>query len=188
MVVQVRHMTVEEFDQFARLPENADRLLEFIGGEVVEVVSNQRSASVAYWLGVHIGMFLLQHDLGRVATGPDGGYSIAGERYIPDIAFVSKARQAQPSDEAYSPIVPDLAVEVLSPSNSPHDMRIKVANYLAVGTTVWVVDPDRKVVEVYAPGQPVKKLGVDGALDGGAALPGFALAVKDIFPAAQEKK
>ncbi len=174
-------MTVEEFDRFVTQPENANRLFEYIGGDVIEVVSNQRSSSIGYWLGVFIGMYLLQNNLGRVATGADGGYVIAGERYIPDIAYVSKIRQTEPTEDAYSHIAPDLAVEVLSPSNSPHDMRVQVANYLAVNTTVWVVDPDRKLVEVYVPGQPVKKIDADGVLEGGNVLPGFAVAVKDIF-------
>jgi len=183
MVVQSQRMTVEEFDQFVAQPENTDRLFEYIGGEVIEVVSNQRASAIAYRLGVFIGMYLLQNQVGGVATGADGGYVIAGERYIPDIAFVSAARQTEPSDRAYSPIAPDLAVEVLSPSNTPHEMRVKVVNYLSVGTTVWVVDPDRQQVEVYVPGQPVRKVGLDGVLDGGDVLPGFSVAVREIFQA-----
>jgi Uma2 family endonuclease len=182
MAVQTQRMTVEEFDRFAALPGNAERLLEYIGGEVVEVVSNQRSSSIAYRVGGFLAIYLLQSDIGFL-TGADGGYMIAGERYIPDVAFVSRARQPEPSEEAYSAIPPDLVVEVLSPSNTPHDMRVKVVNYLSVGATVWVIDPDRKLVEVYRPGQPVKKIGADGTLDGGDALPGFSLAVKDIFRA-----
>jgi len=173
-------MTVEEFDRFVILPENADRLLEFIGGEVVEAVSNQRSSAIASTFIAFIKMYAIQNQLGFV-TGADGGYIIAGERYIPDVAFVSKARQEQPSDQAYSDIPPDLVVEVLSPSNTPHELRVKVVNYLAVGAVVWVVDPDREVIEVYIPGQPVKKVRMGGILDGGEVLPGFAVAVKDIF-------
>ena len=181
MTVHTQPMTVEQFDAFAALPENADRHLEYIGGEIIEMVSNQRSASIAYWLGVYMGMYLLQHDLGGVATGADGGYMIAGERYIPDIAYTSPARQAKPSDEAYASVPPDLVVEVLSPSNTPHEMRIKVVNFLSVGTLVWVVDPEREIVEIYAPGEPVKTLDRDGVIDGGDVLPGFSVAVKDIL-------
>lgn len=181
MAVQSQRMTVEEFDQFVMLPENANRLFEYIGGEVVEVVSNQRSSAIAYRLGVFVGMYLLQNNVGVVGTGADGGYRIAGERYIPDVAFVSKARQPELSEQAYSSIPPDLVIEVLSPSNTPHEMRVKVLNYLSVGTTVWVVDPDRDLVEICAPGQAVKKVGMDGVLDGGDILPGFTVAVKDIF-------
>jgi Uma2 family endonuclease len=180
MAVQTQRMTLEEFERFAELPENADKLLEYIGGEVAEVVSNQRSSQVAARITGFMFMYLLQNDIGFL-TSSDGGYAIAGERYIPDVAFVSKARQSEPSDRAYGPIPPDLAVEVLSPANNPHDMRVKVANYLTTRATVWVVDPDRKLVEVYAPGQMVKKVGVDGTLDGGDVLPGFTLAIKDIF-------
>jgi len=97
------------------------------------------------------------------------------------VAFVSAARQAEPSERAYSPIPPDLAIEVLSPSNTPREMRLKVANYLAAGTTVWIVDPDRQLVEVYAPGRAAKTVYLDETLDGGDVLPGFKLAVQDIF-------
>lgn len=180
MAVQYQSMTVEEFDRFVMLPENADRLLEYIGGEVVEVVSNQRSSAIASTFIAFIKMYAIQNRLGFV-TGADGGYIIAGERYIPDVAFVSKARQEQPSEQAYSDIPPDLVVEVLSPSNTPHELRVKVANYLAAGVTVWMVDPEREVVEVYAPGQPVRKVAADGVLEGGDVLPGFRLSVEDIF-------
>ena len=181
MAVETRRMTVDEFDQFVARPENADRLFEYIGGEVVEVVSNQRSSAIAYRLGVFIGMYLLQHNAGGVTTGADGGYMIAGERYIPDIAYVSKERQSVPSEQAYSSTPPDLAVEVLSPTNIAHEIRVKVVNYLSVGTTVWVVDPDRKLIEVYRPGQRVSTFDVDDTLDGGDVLPGFTVTVQDIF-------
>ncbi|MCZ2099332.1 MAG: Uma2 family endonuclease [Anaerolineae bacterium] len=180
MSVRSQRMTVDEFDQFVMLPENADRLLEYIGGEVIEVVSNQRASALASRFIGFIQLYLMQNRIGFV-TGADGGYMIAGERYIPDVAFVSKTRQTEPSEQAYSAIPPDLVIEVLSPSNTPHEMRVKVVNYLSVGVTVWVADPDRKLVEVYTPGQPVKKVGIGGLLDGGDILPGFAIAVKDIF-------
>jgi Uma2 family endonuclease len=173
-------MTVEEFDRFVDLPENASRLFEYIGGEVVEVGSNQISSQLAARISGFLFIYLLRNEIGFL-TSADGGYRVAGERYIPDVAFVSKARQAQPSERAYGPNPPDLAVEVLSPSNTPHEMRVKLFNTLAAGTLVWLVDPDLKRVEVYAPGQPVQKIGVDGTLDGGTLLPGFTLAVKDIF-------
>lgn len=180
MAVQAQSMTVEEFDRFVDLPENADRLFEYIGGEVVEVVSSARSSKIALRIGYFITGYLLQNDIGH-ATGADGGYRVGGERYIPDVGFISRAHLPELPDLSYLPQAPELAVEVLSPSNTPHEMRVKIGNYLAAGTVVWLVDPDLKRVEVYAPGQPVQKIGLDGTLDGGTLLPGFALAVKDIF-------
>lgn len=180
MAVQTRRMTVEEFDQFIQQPENADRLFEYVGGEIIEVVSSNYSSEVAARVLIEIGIFVKNKDLGRV-TGADGGYIVSGERYIPDVAFISKEKQPEPSHEAYNPTPPDLAVEVLSPSNDPGGIRIKLVNYLRAGTVVWLVDPDKKEVEVYASGQ-AKKLGLDGTLDGGDVLPGFTLPVKAIFP------
>lgn len=181
MVVQSKRYTVEEFDQWVTLPENADRLFEYVGGEIVEVVSNQYPSQIAVRISGFIFMYLLQHDIGYL-SGADGGYQVAGERYLPDVGFISKNRQPEPCHDAYNPNAPDLAVEVLSPSDNPHDVRVKVINYLAAGTIVWVVDPEQKHVEVCESGQPVKTVKFDETLDGGDVLPGFTLVIKDIFP------
>jgi Uma2 family endonuclease len=180
MAVQTKRATVEEFDQFVQLPENADRLFEYVGGEITEVVSNNYSSEIAARILIEIGIFVKNKNMGRV-TGADGGYMVSGERYIPDVAFISREKQPEPSHEAYNPTPPDLAVEVLSPSNDLSDIRIKLVNYLNAGTVVWIVDPDKKQVEVYASGQ-AKKLGLNDTLDGGAVLPGFTLPVKEILP------
>jgi Uma2 family endonuclease len=182
MAVQAQRMTAEEFDRFVELPQNASRRFEYIGGETVEVVSSQYASQIAARINGFIFIYLLHNSIGFL-TGADGGYVVSNERYIPDVAFVSRQRQAQVSDQPYSPIPPDLAVEVLSPSDNPRDVRLKVANYLTAGTLVWGVDPDQKLVEVYTPGKPAKPVGIDGTLDGGDVLPGFTLAVRDIFPA-----
>ena len=181
MVVQKKTYTAEEFDEWARLPDNADRRLELIGGEIIEVPSNPYSSSVASRINTYIGMYLLQNDIGHL-TGEGGGYMVSGERYAPDVAVISRQRQPELVREGYNPNPPDLAVEVVSPTDSEKNLLIKVANYLAAGTLVWVVYPDVKEVEVYRPGQPVLILDETGTLDGGHALPGFRLNVRDIFP------
>jgi Uma2 family endonuclease len=185
MVAGTQQITVEQFDHLVTGPDYADRRLEYIGGRIVEMVSNNYSSAVAALILAHLVLFVQRHRLGYV-TGADGGYRVGGERYIPDVAFISKARQPVPSREAYNPNAPDLAVEVLSPTDDPGDLRLKVTNYLAAGTTVWVVDPEGQRVEVHAPGQPATRTGPDGTLDGGELLPGFTLAVRDMFPAEAE--
>ncbi len=76
MIAQTKPLTAAEFDRIASQPDQVDRLLEFIGGEIVEVVSNNYSSEVAALL-----LFFIQHHLrqaniqGRV-TGADGGYMI----------------------------------------------------------------------------------------------------------------
>lgn len=181
MVIQIQHLSVEEFDDWVLLPENAGQMFEYIGGEIVEVVSNNYSSMIGMFIGAMLTIFVRTHALGYV-TGADGGYRVSGERYIPDAAFISKARQPQPFREAYNPNPPDLAVEVLSPTNDPGDMRVKIANYLLAGAVLWVVDPEAKRVEVYVSGQAAKTLTINDVLDGGSVLPGFSLPGRDIFP------
>jgi Uma2 family endonuclease len=181
MVVQTRRMTVEEFERFVDLPENADRLFEYIGGEIVEVPSNPYVSKIAVRISRHLGNYVDERDLGHV-TGEAGGYMVAGERYAPDVAFISKQRQPELPQRGYNPNPPDLAVEVLSPSNDPGDIHIKITNYTLAGTVVWLVNPAKKQVTVFTPGQPGKRASTDDILDGGDVLPGFTLAVKDIFP------
>jgi Uma2 family endonuclease len=182
MTVGTQPITAEEFERLALLPENADRRLELIGGDIVEVVSNNYSSMVAARILIRLGNFLENAHVAGYVTGADGGYRVGDERYIPDVAFVSKSRQPAPSRDAYNAIAPDLAVEVLSPSDQQDILRLKIANYLAAGTTVWLVNPDNKTVEVYTPGQRAYRLGPADTLTGGDLLPGFALPVKDIFP------
>jgi Uma2 family endonuclease len=182
MVVQTRRYTVEEFDQWIALPENADKLFEYIGGGMVEVVSNNYASVAANKVSFYIQLYLVQQKMGGYVTGADGGYQVAGERYMPDVGFISKTRQPEPCHEAYNPNAPDLAVEALSPNDNPREVWIKVINYLAAGTIVWVVDPELKQVEICESGQPVKRVGFDETLDAGDVLPGFTLVIKDIFP------
>ena len=175
-------MTVEEFEEFVLLPENEDKLFEYIGGEAVEVLSRPYDSSIAARIGAYIGIFLLNHDLGSV-TGEGGGYQVSGERYIPNVAYISYSKIIDLPKEGYVPHSPDLAVELLASDNEP-DIElstIKLSNYLAAGTVVWIVRPEKKTAEVYQPGKPVITLHEKDALDGGYVLPGLKINLKDIF-------
>jgi Uma2 family endonuclease len=180
MVIADRTFTVEEFEQFILLPQHGDTMFELIDGKVYPVVSNNRSSRIAMSLGIIVGGYIKANKLGYV-TGADGGYVVAGEHLIPDMAFMSKARQPQPSREAYNPLAPDLAIEVLSPTDDDANVRLKLTSYLNAGTTVWIVDPDAETVEVYVPKQQPTKLSIKDTLYGSDVLPGFEIAVRDIF-------
>mgnify|MGYP002621471298 CR=1 FL=1 len=185
MALQIRQtMTAAAFDEWVRLPENSERRFERIAGEVVEVVSNALAARIAFRIGGFLFVYLQQHDIGT-ATGADGGYQVGGERYIPDVGFIRYERQTGDDTAAYYPAAPDLAVEVISnPRNETEmrDLRLKIAGYTAAGTTIWIVDPFARTVEVYQPGQSARTLDEDGTLDGGELLPGFQIRVGDVFP------
>ena len=180
MATKAPPMTAEEFEEFALRRENAERRLELISGEVVELVSNHESSHIQFCLSTLIGIYLLQNPIG-FGTGADGGYHVGDDRYIPDIGVILKTRQPALSKETYNPLAPDLAVEIVSPSDEIDDVLTKVNGYLMAGAMVWVVYPGSKEVRVFVPGQPSRKLGIDDTLDGGTVLPGFTAKLADIF-------
>lgn len=173
-------MPVEMFDGW--VGEQAENY-EYIAGEAVAVSSNHKASWLAAkWL-ILIGGFVLKHKLGRV-TGEAGGYKIAGERYMPDIAYISYARQPELSSEGFLSTPPDLAVEViydLSNMTEQKRLRVKISNYLLEGVTVWVINPDAEEVEIHRNNHPVEIIGKDGVLKGYDVLPNFELAVRDLF-------
>lgn len=175
-------MTPTEFDAYADLPENENKILEFIGGEIVEVPSNRFASKISGIFFGEIYIFLKQNPIGHL-TGEAGGFQVFGERYAPDVGFTRKENQTEVAQQGYDPVPPDLAIEVDFPSTpqSKDRLRIKVGNYLAAGATVWLAFPETQTIEVYAPGRPVQILGINDTLDGGDVLPGFSLPVKDIF-------
>ena|SRR5688572_16403257 len=138
MAISVKRYTVEEFEAFVNLPENVDKNFEFIGGEIFEVPSNPYTSFIGSIILTALMNFVLSRKLGYV-TGEAGGYMVYGERYAPDVAFISKERQPKLARSGYNPNPPDLAVEVISPNDNQRQTMIKVANYLSVGTVVWVV-------------------------------------------------
>src|SRR5579859_5077597 len=133
-------ISVEEFEKIAALPENADKRLEFLGEEIVEVVSNSDASEIAARILIRIGSHVEAHDLGRV-TGANGGYKVSGEDYIANVGFISKARQPKRPHVAWNPQAPDLAVEVVSPTDSIRQIAIKVANYLNDGALLGYFYP-----------------------------------------------
>lgn len=180
-IVTHKGYTVEAFERFADLPENADKLLEYIGGEIVEVPSNPYSSQISARILIELGIFLKASDIEGHLTGEAGGYMIAGERYAPDVAFVSRDKQAQLARTGYNPVPPDLAFEVVSPTDNERFVITKVTNYLYAGVVVVVVYPQEKTIAVHRVGQKVDMLESDATLTLPDILPGFSLAIKDIF-------
>jgi Uma2 family endonuclease len=130
-----------------------------------------------------LGDFVEAHGLGEVfgetgfvlARNPD---TVRG----PDLSFVSRERLSNFDDARFIPGAPDLAVEILSPSNRRGEMHAKVADYLAAGARlVWVVDPKRKSVTTYRTLLAPRRLELHEALDGEDVLPGLVIPLERIF-------
>jgi Uma2 family endonuclease len=179
-MVQTHYTTVEEFERFIAQAENADRLFEFIEGEIVEVVTNYYCSRIAARILSRMNTYVEEHELGYV-SGEAGGYVVGDHRYLPDVGFISIQRQPDPCQDTFNPKSPDLAVEVFSPSDQERQVLTKVVNYMAAGTTVWLVRPEQQEVRVYSPGRMEKRFHVGDTLDAGDVLPGFKLILRDIF-------
>ena len=101
----------------------------------------------------------------------------------PDASFVRFNRLPQEGiGPGFLKLAPDLAVEVLSPSESASDLEEKLDDYRACGTPlIWVVDPVRRTVMIVASDSPVRWLHETDTLDGGEVIPGFLCGVAEIF-------
>lgn len=162
--------------------DHENRLCELIDGTLVE-------KPVGYWEGIVaaniIGLltaFVNPRQLGAV-SGADSTLKMkSGRIRLPDVSFVSKDRLPQTLAPVPS-LAPDLAVEVLSESNTAEEMRQKLAEYFQSGTRLaWLVNPATRSVAVYtAPAGPASVVSENETLDGGTVLPGLTIRVADMF-------
>ena len=189
MAIQERLYTVDDVWRLSQLPENEFKHFYLIDGELFW------DMAPGYWHGrleILIGHYLLiyaeEHDLGEV-TG-EVGYYPADDRntlLAPDVAFISKKVAPADTHEKFVPRMPDLAVEISSPSNTLSELRRKAAVYLANGAElVWLVLPERTGAEVWRMGPDVEPatefITRDGNLTGEPVLPGFSLNLQRLFP------
>jgi len=178
-MVATRLMTIQEFET-SPLPGR----WELIDGEPIAVTpSSGRSSRIGGRVYSRLADFVEPTEIGW-AFPADAGFILFGDRAIvrsPDAAFVRRDRLPE-EPAGFVPIAPDIAVEVLSPSDRQPEAIAKVAMYLQAGVRlVWLVDPYKPTVTVFQPDASVIVLGESDILDGGEVLPGFSVAVVDIF-------
>ena len=188
MAVLERVYTVDDVRQLERQPLHPTDKYYLIDGELLtKMAPNQLHAMVAGEVSRLMGNFARKHGLGRVLL--ECGYHPTGDRstvLLPDVSFESRDRMAQPPLTTYVPYMPDLAVEVVSPSQSMPEARRKAEAYLRHGVRlVWLLDPVREFAEVWRRGGDgaarIERVEADGELSGEDVLPGFRLALKLIY-------
>ena len=174
--------TVEDV---VRVQERENRLCELVDGVLVEKAMGLRESLIAALIVQELGAFVKLNGLG-VVSAPDGMFRLPGNLVrMPDAAFAAWDRvpDEEAFDEGAPEIVPDLAVEVLSPGNTAAEMDRKLREYFRAGVRlVWLVDPKSKSVTVYTSLMRPKVVPASGTLDGGKVLPGFSLPVANLFP------
>ncbi len=163
---------------------------EVIDGQVVETPRMGAAETwIASFLGQVMGPFARTNHLGRVVIETMFSLGEGRNKRRPDLAFVSYARWASdrrvPAGEAWD-VVPDLAVEVICPSNTIGQMARKIREYFAAGVVnVWVVIPDTSEVQVWESPGLCRALHPGDEIDGGLILPGFRMAVTTLFEDAE---
>jgi Uma2 family endonuclease len=158
------------------------RLCELVDGVLVRKPMGCYESWLAGLLVHAIHLYLASHPLGLVLL-PDGALRLApGLVRVPDVSFIGWERfpgAALPT-EPIPDLVPDLAVEILSRTNTPAEMDRKVREDFQAGTRlVWVVDPVSRTTQVYREPHTFRIVTAQGVLDGEEVLPGFQVALAD---------
>jgi Uma2 family endonuclease len=160
---------------------------EWVGFEEDEYMSGEEHGRIEYLFILRLGNFVEQHKLGMLYPG-DTNFVLDGEtgnlqiKRRPDIAFVSSNRLKRSKGYIYG--APDLAIEIISPTERPNEVRKKLNEYLTYGTQqVWQVYPDTKEIVVHYSDNTSKTYHIGDTIPGGDLLPGLALAVAQIFEA-----
>jgi Uma2 family endonuclease len=159
------------------------RLCELVDGVLVEKAVGYRESLIAIAIASALRVFVLPKRLGYVG-GESGMMQLTpGQVRGPDVSFVSRGRLPDGLPvEAYPLLTPDLAVEVLSPSNTPREMDRKRREYFAAGARlVWCVDIKTRTVAVYTSPENPQVFTQQQSLNGGDVLPGFALPLAPLF-------
>ena len=164
------------------------RLCELVDGTLVEKPMGYDESRLALEIGYILVGFLRQHDLGTVAGEAGMMRLLTGLVRIPDVSFV----RWEHLPEEYGPIpplAPDLAIEVLSESNTPKEMERKLREYFEAGTQlVWYFDHRKRTVTVYTAPDQFTVLDESQTLDGGDVLPGLVIPLRELFERASRRR
>jgi Uma2 family endonuclease len=170
--------------------ETDEALYELVDGQRVEIPAmSKRAGRIATWLAMKLNLFAQPNQLGEAIVEILVQLPLAqdpGRNRRPDISVFcyshSKKESLEGPDENACGVIPDLAIEVTSPTDRAQNQRKKVLEYFQAGVRcVWVVYPELQIVDVYESPTSVRVFGPDDTLVGDPVLPGFQLRLADLF-------
>jgi Uma2 family endonuclease len=170
-------------DELERMPDDDSVQIELDEGELITMPpAGGEHGHIGSGIGSELHVFVKKHKLGRVYSA-DTGFRLSRHTVrAPDVAFVRKERVAEIHGEGFIKGAPDLAVEILSPSDSFRQLTRRLKQYLAAGChTVWVIHPERTEVYVYRADGTDSALGAEDLIEAPDLLPGFSLRVGELF-------
>jgi Uma2 family endonuclease len=182
MTTETKATTAEEL---LRMPDDGMRR-ELIHGEVKTVApAGHQHGRIAQRIAALLWQYATAHKLGEVYAAETGFKLASNPDHVraPDCAFIQRERVVAVGEVAgFWPGAPDLAVEVVSPSDSFADVEEKVFDWLGAGTqAVIVVNPKKRSVTVYRSVSDVRVLGEEELLSVEDVVPGWSLPVRDLF-------
>ena len=172
-------------DELLRL-STTDRRYELVKGELFETPpAGGRHGSVAMRVGASLNSYVRSNDLGEVFAAETGFILHRNPDTVraPDASFVAKDRLPRRElPTGYMDVIPDLVVEVVSPSDREREVLDKVEEWLQAGTRlVWVIYPAARSATVYRSPEEFYNLSEDDSLDGGQVVPGFTCNIGDLW-------
>ncbi len=177
--------TATEADLLA-IHDHEGRLYELVDGILVEKAMGLRESYLASVLIALLWNFVTPRRLG-IVTGEAGMMRLMGGLVrIPAVAFITWTRlpNRRIPSEPIPALAPNLAIEVLSVSNTAGEMARKRQEYFQAGVElVWQIDPQQRTVEVFTAPEQSTVLHVAQTLDGGTVLPDFSLPLETLFAA-----
>jgi Uma2 family endonuclease len=165
---------------------------ELVDGTLLEKAVGWYESLLAAEIIAELHAFVRKHDFGKV-LGEAGTLNILPNMVrIPDVCFIGWGRfpkEGVSREQPIPPVVPDLAVEVLSKSNTAQEMERKLKDYFEAGVSlVWYIDPETRSAAAYTSTSDVTRVDKDGTLDGGTVLPGFKLSLHALFEQADRQR
>jgi Uma2 family endonuclease len=159
------------------------RKYELVDGEILVSPAGMRHSEVALRIAGLIWEFLERNPIGKVYSSDVGIAFPNGNVRSPDVTYVSLAKlPGGRSPDTFGEVIPDLAVEVLSPSDSLKELGRKIGEFLENGVPlVWLVDPARETVTVYRSLTQTEQFSASDVITAEPVLPGFSAEVRRFF-------
>jgi Uma2 family endonuclease len=159
------------------------RKYELVDGEILVSPAGMRHSEIGLKIGYLILEFLERNPIGKVYNSDAGIALPNGNVRSPDVTYVSLGKlPGGVSPDTFGEVIPDLAVEVLSPSDSLRELGRKIGEFLDNGVPlVWLVDPARQTVTVYRSLTETEQFDVDDTITAEPILPGFSVPVRRFF-------
>ena len=163
---------------------HSDRICELVDGILVEKPKGTYESLLAVRIIHALCSYLESNNVG-IVLGEAGMLAVLpGQVRVPDVSLIRWERipgRQLPRERIYG-LVPDLAVEVLSPSNTDAEMQRKLREYFSAGVRlVWYIAPETRTARVYTAEDQWQDLGPGDSLSGGDVLPGFILSLDKLF-------